>query len=97
MPLRHNIPDMIAEKLPQKGKRGRIGGTGLHKRPQFEQIVNYLEYGHDSIVFPDRLAKLVRNDPFTTQPDFFDVQDDQERKWEEEKRQYEKRKGRRGI
>ncbi len=89
MSLRHNIPEMIAEKLPQKGKRGRIDDAGLRKRPQMEQIVSYLESGQEHIAFPDRLAKLVRNHPFMTQLDFFDMQEDQERKWEEEKRQQE--------
>ena len=89
MSLRQNIPEMIAEKLPQKGKRGRIDDTGLRKRPQMEQIVSYLEGGQESVAFPDRLAKQIRNHPFMTQLDFFDMQEDQERKWEEEKRQHE--------
>ena len=70
MSLRHSIPEMIAEKLPRKGA-ARIDTTGLQKRPQFEQILNYLTYGQENIVFPDREAKLVRNHPFMTQLDFF--------------------------
>ena len=63
---------MIAEKLPRKGA-ARIDTTGLQKRPQFEQILNYLTYGQENIVFPDREAKLVRNQPFMTQLGFFGI------------------------
>ena len=70
MSLRHNIPEMIAEKLPRKGRRGRIDDKGLRKRPHFEQIVDYLNYGQESVVCPDRLAKLIRNHLFITQLDF---------------------------
>ena len=80
---------MIAENLSQKSKRNRIDDTGLRKRPQMEEIVSYLESGQEHVQFPDRLAKLIRNHPFMTQLDFFDMQEDQERKWEEEKRQHE--------
>ncbi len=75
MSLRRNIPEMIAEKLPQKGKRTRIDDTGLRKRPQMEEIVSYLESGQETVGFPDRLAKLIRNHPFMTQLDFFDMQE----------------------
>ena len=80
---------MIAESVSQKSKRGRIDYTGLRKRPQMEEIVSYLEGGQESVAFPDRLAKQIRNHPFMTQLDFFDMQEDQERKWEEEKRHHE--------
>lgn len=84
MSLRHSTPEMIAENLPRKGA-ARIDTTGLQKRPQFEQILNYLTYGQENIVFPDREAKLVRNHPFMTQLDFFDMQEDQKNQWEEQK------------
>ena len=86
MSIIHNIPEMIAEKLPQKGKIGRIDDTGLRKRPQLEQIMNYLNYGQENITYPDRQAKLIRNHPFMTQLDFFDMQEEQERAWEENKK-----------
>ena len=88
MSLRRSTPEMIAENLPRKGA-ARIDTTGLQKRPQFEQILNYLTYGQENIVFPDREAKLVRNHPFMTQLDFFDMQEDQKNQWEEQKRQQE--------
>ena len=100
MSLRHNIPEMtaevFAEKLPQKGKPGKIDDTGLRKRPQFEQIVNYLDYGQENVVFPDRMAKLIRNHPFMTQLDFFVTQEDQENNWKSEHRQHEV-EGRTGV
>ncbi len=80
---------MIAENLSQKSKRGRIDYTGLRQRPQMEQIVNYLENGQEHMKFPDREAKFIRNHPFMTQLDFFDMQEDQERAWEEHKREHE--------
>ncbi len=45
------------------------------------QIVDYLEKGQERVRFPDREAKFIRNHPFMTQLDCFDMQDDQERKW----------------
>ncbi len=73
MSLMHNTPDKIAEKLPEKGKRGR-NDTGLRKCPQFEQIANYPNCGQETVAYPDRMAKLIRNHPFMTQLDFFDMQ-----------------------
>ena len=51
-----------------------------------EQIVDYLNFGQEKAQFPDREAKLIRNHPFMTQLDFFDMQEDQEMKWEDETR-----------
>ena len=91
MSLKREVNEMIAEKLPAKGNRLKngISATGLHKRPQMEQIVNYLNFGQETVRFPDREAKLIRNHPFMTQLDFFDMQEDQERKWAAEERQHE--------
>ena len=82
---------MVKKMLPEKGNRinQAIDHTGLHKRPQMEQIVNYLANGQEHVRFPDREAKFVRNHPFMTQLDSFDMQDDQERAWEEQKREQE--------
>ena len=74
---------MISEKLPPKGS---TNGAGLRKRPQFEQIANYLNYGQETVEYPDRQAKLIRNHPFMTQLDFFDMQEDQEREHGQSKR-----------
>ena len=76
---------MIA-KLPQKQA---TVSNGLRKRPQFEQIVNYIANGQETIKYPDRQAKQIRNHPFMTQLDFFDMQEDQHRMWEEQVRQRE--------
>ena len=72
---------MIAAKLPQK--RATVS-NGLRKRPQFEQIVKYITNGQETIKYPNRMAKQIRNHPFMTQLDFFDMQEDQHRSWEEQ-------------
>ena len=54
-----------------------------------EQIVDYLENGQERMKFPDREAKFIRNHPFMTQLDFFDMQEEQQRAWEVEKRRHE--------
>ena len=77
---------MIAAKLPQK--RATVS-NGLRKRPQFEQIVNYIANDQETIKYPNRMAKQIRNHPFMTQLDFFDMQEDQHRSWEEQVRQRE--------
>ena len=67
--------------MPEKGNKINKGidDTGLHKRPQMMQIVNYLENGQEKMTYPDREAKFIRNHPFMTQLDFFDMQEDQQR------------------
>ena len=77
--------------MPEKGmvKNKGIDATGLHKRPQMMQIVNYLENGQEKMTYPDREAKLIRNHPFMTQLDFFDMQEDQQRAWAGEERKKE--------
>ena len=86
MSLRQNTSQMMADKLPQKRS---TASNGLRKRPQFEQIVNYIANGQETIKYPDRQAKQIRNHPFMTQLDFFDMQEDQHRMWEEQVRQRE--------
>ena len=54
----------------------QINHTGLRPRPQFEQIVDYLENGQERVQFPDREAKFIREHPFMTQLDFFDMQEE---------------------
>ena len=83
MSLKRNVDDMVKQKLHAKGKRNQgIDLTGLQKRPQMKQIINYLENGQEKMNYPDREAKIVRNHPFMTQLDFFDMQEDQQRAWE---------------
>ena len=77
---------MVADKLLPKGSGI---GDGVRKRLQFEQILDYLSYGQETVVYPDRQAKLIRNHPFMTQLDFLDVQEEQERAWAEQARQRE--------
>ena len=49
-----------------------------------EQIVNYLTYYQEKTRFPDRTARLVRDHPFMTQLDFFDMQEAQQLQWREQ-------------
>ncbi len=83
--LKHDVNDMIAGKLPVQGNRVKNGITasGLHQPPQMEQILYYLNFGQEAFHYPAKEANLIRNYPFMTQLDFFDVQEDRERKWEE--------------
>ncbi len=80
--------------MKKKSERGNnknkgIDDTGLDKRPRIAQIVNYLGSGQERINCPDREAKFIRNHPFITQLDFFDMQEEHEREWEETARQEE--------
>jgi hypothetical protein len=54
-----------------------------------EELVDYLANGQPTMTYPDREAKFVRNHPFMTQLDFFDMQDEQKRAWEEQSRDKE--------
>ena len=54
-----------------------VNKAGLHKRPRMEELVDYLANGQPRMSYPDREAKFVRNHPFMTQLDFFDMQDEQ--------------------
>ena len=54
-----------------------------------EELVDYLANGQPTMTYPDREAKFVRNHPFMTQLDFFDMQDDQKRAWEQQARDQE--------
>ena len=82
MSLKRNVDEMITENLPQKGRLNKgIVYSGLHKRPQMEQLVDYLVNGQERVNFPDREAKQIRNHPFMTQLDFFDMQEEQQKAW----------------
>ena len=91
MSTKRSVNEIIMKKMPEKGmvKNKGIDATGLHKRPQMMQIVNYLENGQEKMTYPDREAKLIRNHPFMTQLDFFDMQEDQQRAWAGEERKKE--------
>ena len=90
MSLKHKVSEMIAGKLPAKGSRLNNGivASGLRQRPQLQQIVDYLNFGQEKMQVPDREAKQIRNHPFMTQLDFFDMHEDQEKQWEEQKKQH---------
>ena len=59
---------------------------GLRREPQMWEIIHYLENNQEKSRFPNREARFIRNHPFMTQLDFFDMQDEQARAWEEQNR-----------
>ena len=91
MSLKRNVAQMAKQRLPAKTDSHHSAAqmSGLRPRPQFEQIVDYLANGQDKVNFPDRQAKLIRNHPFMTQLDFFEMQDDQKKAWEDQKKKQE--------
>ncbi len=80
----HKANEIIVQKSPAKGNRLKhgINTTGLHKRPQMEQLYKHSSFGHETVRYPDREAKLIRKHACMTQLDFFYTQEDQERKLE---------------
>ena len=86
MSLKRDVEGMVRQKMPSKKERsnGEVVTSGLRKRPDFEQIVNYLSYGQEHVRYPDREAKFIRNHPYMTQLDFFEMQDQQKKAWEEQ-------------
>jgi len=61
--------------------------SGLRQRPTFEGIVEYIAYGQETIKYPDRLAKFMRNHPYLTQLDgegMMEMQEQQENAWKEQ-------------
>ena len=64
--------------------------TGLRKRPTLEAIVDYLANGQETIKYPDRFAKFIRNHPYLTQLDgegMMEMQVQQENVWREQVRE----------
>ena len=62
---------------------------GLRRKPPMEELVSYLANHQETTRFPNREAKQIRNHPYRTQLDFFDMQDEQQKAWEEQKRKEE--------
>ena len=61
--------------------------SGLRQRPTFEGIVDYIANGQETIKYPDRLAKFMRNHPYLTQLDgegMMEMQEQQENAWKEQ-------------
>ena len=51
------------------GNQYKVYYKGLHKRPTYESLINYLQDGQETIYYPDRRAKQMRNHPYLTQLD----------------------------
>ena len=47
----------------------KVNYKGLHKRPTYEGLINYLQNEQETIQFPNRAAKQARNHPYLTQLD----------------------------
>ena len=43
--------------------------TGLHKRPTYDEIINYIGEHQEKIKYPNRDATLIRNSPYLSQFD----------------------------
>jgi hypothetical protein len=64
--------------------------AGLRRRPTFEGIVEYLTYGQETIRYPDRFAKIIRNHPYLTQLDgegMMEMQEQQENAWKQQEKE----------
>jgi hypothetical protein len=65
--------------------------SGLRLRPTFEGIVDYIANGQETIKYPDRLAKFMRNHPYLTQLDgegVMEMQEQQENVWKEQEKEH---------
>ena len=62
---------------------------GLREEPQMETIIHYLTHNQELATSPNRQAKMLRNHPFMTQLDFYDMHEEQERTLDEQKREHE--------
>ena len=51
------------------GNQYKVYYKGLHKRPTYESLINYLHDGQETIKYPNRTAKQMRNHPYLTQLD----------------------------
>ena len=68
----------------------KINYTGLHQRPTFEGIIDYLANGQEKVKYPNRQAKQIRNHPYLTQLDgigMFEMQEQQENAWKEQQKE----------
>lgn len=46
-----------------------VNYKGLRERPNYDELINYLQTGQETIRYPDRFAKLLRESPYLTQLD----------------------------
>ena len=72
-------------------KTSSVTKTGLRKRPTLEAIVDYLANGQETIRYPDRFAKFIRNHPYLTQLDgegMMEMQEQQENAWKAQEREH---------
>ncbi len=66
-----------------------VDHSGLRKRLHMAEIVNYRNNGQEHAKFPNTEATFIINHPFMIQMDFFDMQEEQKKAWEEQVREHE--------
>ena len=55
------------------GSQYQVNYSGLRARPNYAQLIDYLQNGQETISYPDRFAKQMRNSPYMTQLDGVEI------------------------
>ena len=55
------------------GSQYQVNYSGLRARPNYSQLIDYLQNGQETIRYPDRFAKQMRNSPYMTQLDGVEI------------------------
>ncbi len=55
------------------GSQYQVNYSGLRARPNYAQLIDYLQNGQETIRYPDRFAKQMRNSPYMTQLDGVEI------------------------
>jgi hypothetical protein len=55
------------------GNQYQVNYSGLRARPNYAQLIDYLQNGQETIRYPDRFAKQMRNSPYMTQLDGIEI------------------------
>ncbi len=55
------------------GSQHQVNYSGLRARPNYAQLIDYLQNGQETIRYPDRFAKQTRNSPYVTQLDGVEI------------------------
>ena len=55
------------------GSLHQVNYSGLRAKPNYAQLIDYLQNGQETIRYPDRFAKQMRNSPYMTQLDGVEI------------------------
>ena len=55
------------------GNQYQVNYSGLRARPNYAQLIDYLQNGQETIRYPKRFAKQMRNSPYMTQLDGIEI------------------------